>query len=215
MFAYCNNTPANAIDFNGTCSSYLWGLIKIDCHNAACPESKCYNPDAPRIAIIYDNRSSGYLFGRRGGDGGFQHQGQQLANRLSDKYNVETYTYITMDEFMQCWNALSGFYDVICIIGHGQEGKFNTVDGTLSAEGEQYNYSMLNPANVDAICLLVCNGATPGSGQYSISTAKSFANLNNADVLAMTDGKMNFTWYGCYPYANPDYPGTWIGVYPD
>ena len=213
MFSYAMNNSVNRVDASGTCSTFLW--IKLDCTNVTCPDSVCYNPDAPRVAIIYDNRSSGYLFGRVGGDDGFRHQGQQLAARLSATCNVETYTYTTMDEFIECWNELSGPYEVICIIGHGQPGKFNAVGGTLSADGEKYNYSMLNPANVDAICLLVCNGATPGSGQYSISTAKSFANLNNADVLAMTDGKMNFTWYGCYPYANPDYPGTWIGVYPD
>ena len=213
MFAYCLNNPVNGYDPSGICTTFLFGLIKIDCHNVNCPDSIDYNPDAYTVAVLYDSRFAGY-FGYFGDDG-FDHQAQELIKRLSSSYNVESYGYVTMDEFIESWNSLDGTYVSVFIIGHGQAGKFNAIGGSLSAEGQEYNYSMLNSVRTGWIELYICNGATSGAGQYSISTAQSFANLTGAIVHAVKDGKLNFTWFGCYPKHDIQYEGEWSYSYPE
>ena len=206
MFAYCNNNPCNQADGGGCCSYFLF--IKNDCYKVFCPDSVCYDPDASTIVVIYDGRDSGSLirFVDRG-DNGFQHQGQELIKRLSLYYKVEGYAYTTMDDFVNIWNSLDGSYDDIYILGHGQPGKFNAIGGSLRDSGSEYSYSNLNSVNVKDIYLYICNGDTwPEEGT---STAYSFANLTGASVHAVRDGKLSFTWYGCYPYMPREYRGVW------
>ena len=211
MFAYCNNTPPNAIDPHGMCTTVFFGLFKKDCHNATCPDSENYNPEASKAVVIYDGRFSGYL-GRVASDDGFEHQGQELVKRLSRTYDVSSYAYVTMDDFVACWNSLDAKYEDIYIVGHGEIGSFNAIGGKLTKNGEEYNYSMLNRVSVSTIHLYICNGATLDA--YGKSTAIYFSELTYANVVAIKNGKMNFTWWGCYPYPDPDYDGTWTMISP-
>ena len=206
MFAYCNNNPCNKADDGGHCSFFLF--FKMDCFKALCPTSQCYNPDAPSIVVIYDGRASGKPFPSTDrGDGGFQHQGQELVSRLSSCGDVTGYSYATMDEFVEIWNGLSGSYDAIYILGHGEAGKFNARGGSLQDSGSQYSYSCLNKVNVAEMTLYMCNGDTWTQGHAS--TAYNFANLTGAKVHAVRNGKLNFTWYNCFPYMSPKYYGKW------
>ena len=81
MFAYCGNCPANYFDPAGTCRRALGFLWKVDCKDASCPQSKCYNPSVGRVAVLYDDRSNHHL-GELIGDGGFRNQGEALVELL-------------------------------------------------------------------------------------------------------------------------------------
>ena len=50
MFAYCVNNPVNMADPTGHCSYFLF--FKKDCFSATCPDSQCYNPDAPNVLLF-------------------------------------------------------------------------------------------------------------------------------------------------------------------
>ena len=212
MFTYCVNNPVNMADPTGQCSYFLF--FKLDCFSASCPTSQCYNPDAPNAVVIYDGRASGtpWWLGNNPGDDGFAHQGQELMRRLSGSYNVTGYAYTTMDEFINVWNSLDESYDAIYILGHGQPGKFNAIGGSLRSCGSDYSYSDLANVDVAVIYLYMCNGATLTDGYTS--TADNFANLTGANVHAVSNGKLNFTWYNCFPYISPRYwlTGQWTAT---
>ena len=210
LFAYCNNNPCNKADSNGQCSYFF--SFKLDCFMATCPTSQYYNPEAPNIAVIYDGRESGEPWpSSNDGDGGFQHQGQELVKRLSFSGYVTGYSYETMDEFVEVWNSLGGSYDAIYILGHGQPGKFNARGGTLQDSGTQYSYSCLNKVDVAEMHLYICNGDTWPQGHAS--TVYNFAKLTGAKVHAVKNGKLNFTWYRCFPWRSPWCFGEWTTTY--
>ena len=209
IFAYCLNSPCNRVDSSGQCSYIfvIFDYIKLDCHRASCATSECYNPDAPKVVIIYDARFSGFWGYFH--DHGFEHQGKELEKRLSSTHDVEAYGYITRDDFISCWNNLDDSYDVIYIVGHGQAGELR-FDGNvaIAEEGGEYAYSCLDPVNVNEIQLWVCNGATLKDGAKSI--ADHLGQITGATVYAVKDGKLGFSWYGCYPeLANGGY---WVKV---
>ncbi len=179
---------------------------------ASCPTSQCYNPDTPNIVVIYDGRASSKPFSSRdSGDGGFQHQGQELIRRLSSCGDVTGYFYTTMDEFVAIWNSLDGSYDAIYILGHGQAGKFNARGGSLRSSGSEYSYSDLLSVDVDDIYLYICNGDTWTKGLNS--TAYNFASLTGAKVHAVRNGKLNFSWYACLPRMSLKHYGKWTITY--
>ncbi len=201
MFSYCNNNPVNGVDATGDCS---WFFGKRDCGKTTCKNSKYYIER--RVAVIYDGRTSGYLFGRFGGEG-FAHQGKELVKRLSKSFTVTSYTFRTIHEFVDCWNSLSGKYDAIYILGHGQPGKLNSKGGSLMPRGGTYSYSHLKKVESTDLFLYICNGATPNDS--GISTAKCFARLTGATVHAVAYGKMNFSWYNCVPELAS---GVWVKI---
>lgn len=179
---------------------------------ATCSTSQCYNPDAPQIIVIFDGRASGKPWPSKDtGDGGFRHQGKELVRRLSSCGDVTGYSYETMDQFVEIWNSLGGDYDVIYILGHGQAGKFNARGGSLQASGSGYSYSRLREVSVDEMYLYICNGDTWNQG--CTSTAYNFANLTGAKVHAVRNGKLNFTWYHCFPYMPLKHYGEWTTTY--
>ena len=207
MFAYCLNNPVNANDPSGTCTKFFFGLIKIDCHNATCPESSNYNPNAPKVVVIYDGRFSGY-FGYLH-DNGFAHQGEELVERLSSSCYVESYSYITVEDFVSCWNTLDGAYDAMYIVGHGIKGELRFKGGkSIAAQDGTYCYSDLNPVEISTIHLYSCNGAT--TDEFGGSIAEYLFALTGASVRAIKDGKLNLTWYGCYPV--PANGGYWVTI---
>ena len=207
MFAYALNNVVNRVDSRGTCSTIFW--YKIDCNNANCSTSACYNPNAPTVIVIYDGRFSG-IFGYFGDDG-FRHQGEELVDRLSTSNNVTSYAYITVDDFVEYWNSLDGTYDTIYILGHGIEGelRFKGCEA-IAVEGGEYSYDDLKAVSVKTIHLYCCNGATVDSHEGSI--ALYFYTLTGATVKAIKDGKLNFTWYGCHP--EPAEGGYWYTYVP-
>jgi RHS repeat-associated protein len=205
MFAYCNNDPTNESDPTGCCSKFF--LWKRDCGNTTCPRSRAYIK--PRVAVIYDSGTSGILWGWLLGKG-FKHQGSELIKRLSASYNVEEYPFYTMGGFVDCWNALNGDYQEIYILAHGWPGGLSCAGESIGTEGEAYSFSELNQAYTKHVYLYCCDGASLDS--YGCSSAHHFANLTNAPVRAVFGGKMNFSWYGCFPKAVDG--GIWVTVTP-
>ena len=205
MFAYCVNNPVNMADPTGHCSCFLF--FKKDCFSATCPNSQCYNPDAPNVVVIYDGRFSGY-FGRFH-DNGFEQQGSELCRRLNATSAVTSHSYTTVDEFIDLWNGLDGNYDTIYIVGHSIAGELR-FKGNLSiaAQGGTYSFSDLNSISVDSIYLYTCNGATIDGKKGSV--AMHLAGITGANIHAIKDGKLNLTWYGCFPI--PKKGGYWVTV---
>ena len=150
----------------------------------------------PRVALIYDANFSGYFFGRVGG-AGFNHQGKELEYRLWKTNYVESYSYTTMGEFVDAWNALTGEYSAIYILGHGTAGQLHCSGESIATNDEAYKFSDLKSVSAFNVHLYVCNGAT--LDVHGNSTAKIFAKITGAKVTAVQNGKMNFSWYGCYP----------------
>ena len=210
MFAYCGNNPVNANDPSGMCKTYIFGLFKKDCLNATCPKSKNYNPDAPKVVVIYDGRFSGFYGYFH--DNGFEHQGEELVKRLSSSNNVESHSYVTIDDFVNCWNALDGTYDTIYIVGHGIKGELRFKGGnSIAAKDGTYSFSNLDAVNVSTIQLYCCNGATTDA--YGGSTAEYLSALTGATVHAVKDGKLNFSWDDCYPELAEG--GYWVAIKQD
>lgn len=81
----------------------------------------------------------------------------------------------------------------------------------MSTSGKAYSFSDLESINVAVINLYCCNGAT--TNDRGESTASIMANLTGAPVIAVKDGKVNFSWFGCYPEAVKG--GVWTTVQPD
>ena len=205
MFTYCVNNPVNMIDPTGQCSYFLF--FKKDCFTATCPDSQCYNPDAPNVVVIYDGRFSGY-FGY-GGDHGFEHQASELCRRLAATSDVSSYAYTTVDDFVDIWNGLNGSYDTVYVVGHGYEGELRFKGGrSIAAQNGDYSFSDLDRVSVDSINLYACHGATIYGENGSI--AMHLSSITGASVRAVKDGKLNFTWYGCFPI--PAKGGYWVTV---
>ena len=195
MFAYCNNNPSNRVDTSGHCS-YLWIFKVIDCLNAKCPDSCDYNPNAPKVVVLYDGRSSGF-YGINN-DHGFEQHGTELVKRLSRNNKVESYAYITVDDFVDLWNSLNDTYDEIYIVGHGIEGELRFKGKkSIAVEGGNYSFSDLDPVSVKVIQLYCCHGATTDTRGGSI--AEYLAAITGAEVCGVKNGKLNLTWYGGCP----------------
>lgn len=143
---------------------------------------------------------------------GFVAQASSLVGILSKSYNVEIYPYTTAEDFISSWNSMSGNYEAIFIIGHGTAGKLNFKGSvSIAAKGGDYAFSSLKAVNANNLLLYCCNGATLDS--YNNSTAQNFANLTDAPVGAVQNGKLNIGMPGCIP--KPVMGGTWVIIYPD
>ena len=99
----------------------------------------------------------------------------------------------------------------IYILAHGTEGELHCAGQSMGTHGEEYSFSDLESVTVSVINLYCCNGATINADGYSI--ASILANLTGAPVVAVANGKVNFSWYGCYPEAVRG--GEWTTVKPD
>ena len=164
-------------------------------------------PPRGRVAVIYDGRDNSYFFGWVG-DHGFRHQGEELVRRLSKNNAVEAYPFTSIEDFIESWNGLDGAYSRIYIIAHGTEAALHCAGKSIGKD-RSYDFSILRPADVAIINLFCCNGATVNS--EGVSTAIIFADLTGAMVGAVHNGKLNFSWYGCYP--EPAEGGTWFVVH--
>ena len=211
MFAYCNNNPVNLCDYNGAfsiayCDPDCISPITLSCGKGA-GSSK---PWRKRIAVIYDNRFSGYCYGWVMSEGGFSHQANELIGRLSALNDVDALPYTTMDGFVKQWNSLSGAYNTVYVVGHGWAGGLSCAGQSISYEGDEYRFEELQDISAALICLYVCNGATMnGSGR---SAASLIAGLSGSPVLAVQNGKLNFTWDG--GFTKLENGGNWVIVYP-
>ena len=200
MFAYCGNNPVIHGDPTGTCFK-VCGMVLIDCCQSNCLDSRYYN--AKRIAIIYDARQSGIFSGGFLGQG-YDQQGRELSKRLGENNYVETYPSYDADGFIESWNSLVGAYDEIYIICHSEYGNLYFAGDDIYFEEAKHCYSDLQAVNVGTIYLYICNGATSEKG-HSVSSV--FGELTGAEVHAIKNGKIGFTWEGCY--AGPTHGGEW------
>ena len=197
MFAYCNNNPTDGCDPNGNCSYFLWW--KIDCGKATCPESENYNPSAEKAAVLFDNRTSGYLGGLFGGKG-FNRQGQAWVEELEKTYAVESIPFSDMGGFVDGWNSLEGEYQVVYIIMHGYPGGLSCSGKTLSnSTSGDYDFFDLKPASVSNLYLFSCNGATLSARNDSVASNLEY--LTGGNVYAVRDGTVNYPLYGHIPYT--------------
>ena len=205
MFAYCLNNPANMCDSNGHCSRFLGFLWKVDCGQATCKDSKNYQPSPSKVAVIYDGRTSGYLWGLFGGVG-FKSQGETLVNSLQGTHIVEKHAFTTMDGFVDAWNSLDGEYEAIYVISHGYPGGLSCSGKSISGSNtEAYNFWDLNSVSTPTMYLYCCNGATSPASGYS--SAYYFAQLTGGNVWAVADCSLNFTIGTHVPY--PANGGKW------
>ena len=214
MFAYCNNSPILLSDPHGTasevCFSNDFDILSMPWQDAGGGSATARPFKRQRIAVVYDGRHSGYFWGYWATEKGFGHQGNELIKRLSRLHQVEGYAYTTMGEFVECWNGLSGHYDSIYIIGHGWSGALQCNGEDFGPLGSDYVYADLANVSVSTIFLYCCNGATEYSNTRSI--AWNFQNITGARVYAVADGKLNFSWIGCYPQTAKG--GHWVMLFP-
>ena len=188
MFAYCGNNPINLYDPDGMCSRLLGFLWKIDCGKATCKDSRNYNPNPQKVAVIYDGNTSGYMLGLIMGEG-FNSQGQWLVNYLKAYYRVESYSYRSMGEFVKKWNSLGSNYDKIFIMSHGYPGGLSCDGHSIGAPGlEDYSFENLKQVSAKTVYLYSCNGATKGPRG---SAAYYFARLTGGAVWAAR-GSLNY-----------------------
>ena len=209
MFAYCLNNPINLVDPSGTCSRFLGFLWKRDCKSTSCPESESYAPRGKKAAVIYDGRPNQSLQDIHAN--GLAQQGEDLVNRLSADYTtVESYPFTSMQGFVDNWNNLSGEYDTVYIIAHGDPDGLYCDGLGIGPEYKEYRYSFadLNVINVSSIHLYACDGATLNSQGDSVAIL--LAALTGAPVVAVSNGGVNFSLNGGYPKA--DGRGQWTVV---
>ena len=197
MFSYCLNNPTNYCDPNGKS-----GHIAYEPWNCTC--SACVTP---RVAVVYDERTSGYLFGQFGGKG-FEKQAQAQIERLTNYFHVETYGFSDMDEFVSKWNSLSGSFYSIYILSHGTPGAMACAGKDIGNSGCNYSFSDLNHVSACKVYLFCCNGATKNANNQS--TADAFSKICGANVLAVSNGSLNYTRIKFEPYATEG--GIWITV---
>ena len=209
MFTYCTNNPVNFHDPTGLCKNTFSFYFKVDCGQKNCPQSKNYIRKTAKVAVIYDGRQSGILNGKLLGKG-FSHQGNELVNRLESNYTVESYSFKSMQEFVDSWNGLDGEYNKVYIVAHGNAGGLHCDDSSIGPEyaGYSYSFQSLNPINVTSIQLYCCDGASLNAQGDSV--ALILHGLTGAPVTAVQNGGVNFSWDNCYPEATDG--GNWITV---
>ena len=208
MFAYCSNNPVMFVDYTGSCKKFLWW--KIDCNKATCSTSDNYNPDCDKVAVLYDGRTSGWMFGLLFGKG-FNKQGKALIKRLETRYDVEDYSFKTLDEFVEAWESLSGEYSEIYIMSHGYSGCLSCAGKSISGGGDSdYHFYELSCVSAEMVYLYSCNGAT--YSEYG-SAAEWFSLLTGGTVRAVENGSLNYNIRTYKPY--PKKPGRWVDVYVD
>ena len=208
MFAYCDNSAVNTYDPRGTCTKILW--FTIDCGSVHCEQSKKYNPSPPRIAVIYDCRTSGEFFGLIDGEG-FANQSATLIDRLMQEATVEEYPYSTMGEFVDAWNSLGEEYYHIYIVGHGYPGGLSCNDESIDARENvgngkvKYGFDQLKTVSASQVNLYTCNGATAPNGGNS--AASYFVRLTGGQVYAICGGTIHYRLITHTPYNKG---GQWI-----
>ena len=122
---------------------------------------------------------------------------------------MSSYAYTTVDDFVDIWNGLNGSYDTVYVVGHGYEGELRFKGGrSIAAQNGDYSFSDLDRVSVDSINLYACHGATIYGENGLI--AMHLSSITGASVRAVKDGKLNFTWYGCFPI--PAKGGYWVTV---
>jgi len=159
MFAYCGNNPVVFSDSTGHC----------------------------RRAIFYETTDGEITF--------LESAGATLSGLFRCKMpycETETYTYSSAEEFIECWNSLSGTYDEIIVFTHGYGGSaalwFSPANEFLHVTGGKYNFSMLNPVDLDGeMHLNVCYAAKNIDNN---SIAQAFADLTGGKVIA-SEGKVH------------------------